>query len=51
MLQQIKLPKTHQSSLDYLEQKVDFETFDMCPNCGKDISPKFIHASFTHTSN
>lgn len=50
MLQIMKLPKTSEAKLTYTDQSVDLETFNMCPNCGKEISPKFIHASFTYTS-
>lgn len=50
MLNRMILPKLNTTKLEYNETSVDLESFDVCPVCGKTISPKFIYAHFTHTS-
>ena len=47
MLNKMFLPETHQATLSYKEQTINFEIFDKCPICGKKISPKFKYACFS----
>ena len=50
MLYPLSIPKRGTSDYVIESIKVDFETFDFCPICNKEISPKFIHGSFTHSA-
>lgn len=50
MLITMNLPKTGTTSLSLDSKTIDLESFDICPVCGKKISPRFIYAHFTHTS-